>query len=203
MPGVPRGCPRRSGRSRPGCGPSAAQDADSIDLMPPVVYLLCGLTGSGKTTYARRLEAGGAVRLSVDEEVYARHGRYGVDYSMDQYFDRERPVAEELRRRLVELVESGRDVVLDYGLWRRSDRDAYKRLVEAHGGRWRLLYFKVDREVLSQRLAERNRRDDANALAVTPSALADFIARFDEPREEGEELIDSGPGRETTGPTGG
>jgi len=27
--------------------------------MPPVVYLLCGLTGSGKTTYARRLEAAG------------------------------------------------------------------------------------------------------------------------------------------------
>ena len=47
--------------------------------MSPVVYLLCGLTGSGKTTYARQLEAAGAVRLSVDEEVYARHGRYGVD----------------------------------------------------------------------------------------------------------------------------
>jgi hypothetical protein len=68
--------------------------------MPPVVYLLCGLTGSGKTTYARRLEAGGAVRLSVDEEVYARHGRYGVDYPMSEYFERERPVVEELPRRL-------------------------------------------------------------------------------------------------------
>jgi hypothetical protein len=44
--------------------------------MPAVVYLLCGLTGSRKTSYAKRLEAGGAVRLSVDEEVYARHGRY-------------------------------------------------------------------------------------------------------------------------------
>jgi predicted kinase len=131
--------------------------------MPPIVYLLCGLTGSGKTTYAKRLEASGAVRLSVDEEIYARHGRYGVDYPMEEYFDRERPVVEELRHRLVELVESGQDVVLDYGLWRRSDRDAYKRLIEAHGGTWRLLYFKADREVLTQRLAERNRRDDAGA----------------------------------------
>lgn len=161
--------------------------------MPPVVYLLCGLTGSGKTTYARRLEAGGAVRLSVDEEVYARHGRYGVDYPMSEYFDRERPVVEELRRRLVELVGSGHDVVLDYGLWRRSDRDAYKRLVEAHGGGWRLLYFKAEREVLRRRLADRNRRGDANALMVTPSALEDFIARFDEPMGEGEELIQAQP----------
>jgi hypothetical protein len=85
----------------------------------------------------------------------------------------------------------------------RSDRDAYKRLVEAHGGTWRLLYFKADPEVLIRRLAERNRRDDANALAVTPSAVEDFIARFDEPLDEGEELVDGGPRSETTRPTGG
>jgi predicted kinase len=168
--------------------------------MPSVVYLQCGLTGSGKTTSAKRLEAGGAVRLSVDEEVYARHGRYGVDDPMGEYVERERPGVEELRRRLEELVEAGRDVVLDDGLWQRSDRDADKRLVEAHGGRWRLLYFKADRQVLVQRLAERNRRDDANGLAVTPSALEAFFARFDEPVDEGEELVDSGgaarrPGR--------
>ena len=46
----------------------------------PVAYLLAGLTGSGKTTYARRLEAEGVLRLSVDEEVFARDGRHGVDY---------------------------------------------------------------------------------------------------------------------------
>ena len=81
--------------------------------------------------------------------------------------------------------------------------DAYKRLIEAYGGAWRLLYFKADHEVLTQRLAERNRRDDANALAVTPSALEDFIARFDEPCDEGEELVDSGLRSKTTRPTGG
>jgi site-specific DNA recombinase len=50
-------------------------DASSMHRrMPAVVYLLCGLTGSGKTTYARRLEAGGAVRLSVDELAMAGNG---------------------------------------------------------------------------------------------------------------------------------
>jgi len=133
--------------------------------MPPVVYLLCGLTGSGKTTYARQLEAAGAVRLSVDE------------------------VVEELRRRLVELIESGHDVALDHGLWRRSDRDAYKRLIEAHGGTWRLLHLKADRDLLPQRLADRSRRGDANAMPLTPSDLEDFITRFEEPTGEGEELV--------------
>ena len=164
-----------------------------MTAMPPVVYLLCGLTGSGKTTHAQRLEAAGAVRLTVDEEVHARHGRYGVDYPAAEYFEREQPVVEELRRRLVGLVESGHDVVFDHGLWRRSDRDAYKRLVEAHGGSWRVLYFKVDRNVLVRRLADRNRRDDANAMPLTATDLDDFIARFDEPAGEGEEVVSSLP----------
>jgi predicted kinase len=57
-------------------------------------------------------------------------------------------VVEELRRRLVQLIGSGHDVALDHGLWRRSDRDTYKRPIEAHGGAWRLLYFKADRDLL-------------------------------------------------------
>ena len=98
---------------------------------------------------ANGVEGGGSLPMQApyNSFAYARHGRYEVDYPMEEYFERERPVVQELRRRLVELVESGRDVVLDYGLWRRSDRDAYKRLVEAHGGRWRLLYLKVDEPV--------------------------------------------------------
>ncbi|MGW0607825.1 AAA family ATPase [Streptomyces sp. NPDC002640] len=163
------------------------------DEVRPVVFLLVGLTGSGKTTFARRrLESAGAVRLSVDELVHERHGRYGVDYPEHEYFAREAPVVEEVRQRLVELVGEGRDVVLDHGLWLRKDRDDWKLLVEQAGGRWRLLYFPVPREELLRRLAERNRRDDANALLVTPEALDDFYARFDVPEGEGEEVVEPG-----------
>lgn len=162
--------------------------------MRPVAYLLSGLTGSGKTTFAKRLEAQGVVRLSVDEEVHARHGRYGVDYPEHEYFQRQGPIVEEVQRRIAELLELGRDVVLDYGLWRRSERDAYKQLVDAHGGRWRLLYFRADRDVLLRRLAERNQREDANALLVTPRALDEFLGRFEPPEGEGEQIIDQGIG---------
>ncbi|MGW7279123.1 AAA family ATPase [Streptomyces sp. NPDC054844] len=159
----------------------------------PVVYLLVGLTGSGKTTYAkRRLVPAGAVRLSVDEEVHARHGRYGVDYPEHEYFSREEPVVAEIRERLASLVAAGHDVVLDHGLWLRPAREEWKKLVEAAGGRWRLLYFPVPREELLRRLDERNRREDANALAVSPSALDDFYARFTPPQGEGEEIIEAG-----------
>jgi predicted kinase len=153
---------------------------------------LTGLTGSGKTTFARRLEAEhGVRRLSVDEEVFERHGRYGVDYHESEYFEREDPVREEVYQRLAELVGQGQDVVLDHGLWRCAERDQVKKLVEQAGGRWRLIYLPVSRQELVRRLTVRNRRGDANALLVTESALEDFFARFEPPEGEGEEILTS------------
>ncbi|WP_307827801.1 AAA family ATPase [Planomonospora sp. ID82291] len=87
----------------------------------------------------------------------------------------------EVRQRLASLLEAGQDVVVDHGLWLRCDREAWKRLVEQAGGRWRLLYFDLPRCELLRRLTERNLRDDANALTVTPEALEDFYARFEPP----------------------
>ncbi|WP_241844628.1 AAA family ATPase [Kitasatospora sp. CB01950] len=161
--------------------------------LTPTVFLLVGLTGSGKTTYATRvLEPAGAVRLSVDERVHARYGRYGVDYPEHRYFELEAPVVAEVRERLAELVAAGTDVVLDHGLWLQRDRDQWKKLVSEVGGRWRLLYFPVPKGELLRRLRERNQRDDANALTVTASALDDFYERFDVPEDEGEETVESG-----------
>jgi predicted kinase len=155
-----------------------------------LVVMLCGLTGSGKTTYARGLEAQGFTRLSVDEVVFEANGRYGVDYPESEYFDRGRLAVAAVKRQLLGLMNAGEPVVLDIGLWRKADRDAYKRLIKDHGGTWRLLYFRADRQTLMDRLRERNLRADANALTVTSSALDDFIRRFEPPAGEGEEIID-------------
>ncbi|MGH3753413.1 MAG: AAA family ATPase [Pseudonocardiaceae bacterium] len=158
----------------------------------PLAVLLAGITGSGKTTLAKALAAHGMIRLSVDEEVHRLHGRYGVDYPEHEYFARERPVLDVVRRQLADHLEARRDVVLDYGLWRRDERDAWKKTVEQAGGRWRLVYLPADRTTLLRRLAERNRRADANALTVTASALDDFFARFEPPGDDEGAAVYSG-----------
>jgi predicted kinase len=137
--------------------------------------LLIGITGSGKTHLAQALSARGVVRLSVDEEVHRLHGRYGVDYPEHEYFEREAPAVETVRAQLTELLRAGRSIVLDHGLWRRSDRDEWKKTVPL------LVYLPASKESLLRRLAARNRRRDANALTVTPEALDDFFARFEPP----------------------
>jgi predicted kinase len=154
----------------------------------PLAVLLAGITGSGKTTVAQALADHGYMRLSVDEEVHRLHGRYGVDYPEDTYFERERPVVEAIRQRFVKELEAGNDVVLDHGLWRRAERDAWQQAAREAGGHPLVVYLPADREELLRRLAERNEREDANALTVTAEALDDFFARFDSPADD-EEVI--------------
>ncbi|MGQ7754292.1 AAA family ATPase [Streptomyces sp. WC2508] len=146
----------------------------------PVAFLLVVSPARERRPTPRVLEPRGTVRLSVDELVFQRHGRYGIDYPENTYFEKEAPVVAELHRRLAELVAEGREVVWDHGLWPRKDREAMKGLVESAGGRWRLLYFPVGRDERLRRLAERNERGDAKSLLVTSQALDDVFGRFEE-----------------------
>ncbi|WP_224773312.1 AAA family ATPase [Metabacillus idriensis] len=42
--------------------------------------MMCGVAGSGKTTFAQQLEKKGFVRLSIDEEIWSSKGHYFIDY---------------------------------------------------------------------------------------------------------------------------
>lgn len=156
----------------------------------PLVVLMCGVAGAGKTTYAQHLEAQGYVRLSVDEEVWRRFGRFGVDYEPGDYAHLSEVTEDLVRHQLLELLAEGRDVVVDLSFWRRADRDQYKQLIEAAGGRWKLVYLQVDSGVLHRRLAERAKRRDANAdFPITDDVLAAYLSGFEVPHGEGEQIV--------------
>jgi predicted kinase len=90
------------------------------------VVLMCGIAGSGKTTYGQG-EAAGYVRLSIDEELWRRFGPCDAA----AFPVRRDVVGRDPRVRLVMLVQSGRDLVVDNSFWRRSDRDSYTRRAAA------------------------------------------------------------------------
>lgn len=51
------------------------------DSDKPLIVLMCGIAGSGKTTFSQKIEPYGFTRLSIDEEVWAVLGRNGISIS--------------------------------------------------------------------------------------------------------------------------
>ncbi|PWW04763.1 putative kinase [Paenibacillus cellulosilyticus] len=176
--------------------------AESIDLTKllgrekdtghPVVVLMCGIAGSGKTTISQRLAELGYNRLSIDEEVWKTNGRYGVDYPVEQYRANLDAAHKRLLTQIVEHIQENKPVVVDSSFWNRRERDWYKQLIEQSGGRWRLLYLRVQPDELRRRLKVRSERFDANAaFPITEELLHTFINGFEEPKDEGEIIIDN------------
>nr|WP_234316428.1 hypothetical protein [Streptomyces violaceoruber] len=64
--------------------------------------------------------------------------------------------------------------------------------ISTPGGHPLVVYLPADRQELLRRLTERNQREDANALTVTPEALDDFFARFGTPADDEEVIVYTG-----------
>lgn len=95
------------------------------------VIMMCGICGSGKTTYAKQKEKEGYVRLSIDEEMWKTYGRKGIDYPNEQYEKLSEIVEMALQKELLSLIQQGKQVVLDFSFWNKENRAYYKRLIKS------------------------------------------------------------------------
>lgn len=155
-----------------------------------LVVLMCGIAGSGKTTFSQKLAECGYIRLSIDEEVWSVNGRYGMDYPIEKYRDYLNEAHIRLKNKIVQYVQDKKQVVIDSSFWSRSERNEYKQLIENAGGQWALIYLKVHPDELRRRLKARSVRFDANAaFTITEELLTTFLNGFEEPSDEGEIVI--------------
>lgn len=172
--------------------PSAIPDTSVDELLSAMqpdaclVVLLCGMAGAGKTTFSQRLEPQDFTRLSIDETMWQRFGRYGIDYPASAYRSLLNTAHAELHDRLRELMVDRVAVVVDAALWKPRLAPALQAVVEQTGGRWQLVYLKVPLDVLRSRLQVRNQRFDAKApFPITDDILARYVTAFEEPVDEG------------------
>ncbi|MFB7249605.1 AAA family ATPase [Microbacterium sp. NPDC056234] len=142
------------------------------------VVLMCGPAGSGKTTAARRLEAQGYVRLSLDDVAWTRgHRRHPIPPEV------EHAIRAELREQAMRLVADGRDVVVDGSFWSRSSRDEYRRMLAPLDVIPEVHYLATPRDVVLARVA---RRDNSapDSLALPPELAAAYVDGFEVPSPE-------------------
>lgn len=154
-----------------------------------IAWLLCGISGSGKTTLARQMAKKGARILSVDEEMWLRHGSEFPSLPSAKQRELTLEVEADIRDRMAQLLFQGDDVVVDSCLCKRFKRDAFRQRAIEAGAEPKLVYLYADRETLLKRLADRRGRH-ANDIIVTTEQLDRFLVNFQPPQPDEEVVTD-------------
>ena len=113
------------------------------------LIIVCGLPGSGKTTYARQLGATlRAVRFCPDEWMNA--------ISVNLWDEAARGRIEALQWELgQQLLALGVSVIIEWGTWGRSERDALRLRARELGAAVELHYLSAPLDLLFERIQSR------------------------------------------------
>ncbi|WP_370677771.1 AAA family ATPase [Pleomorphomonas sp. PLEO] len=121
----------------------------------PKAFLLHGFMGTGKTTLAKKLESEhDAVRFTHDEWM---NELFGDDPPEELFQEYARRISTVMQKTWTRCLDLGVNVVLDFGLWSRAERDSIRALVARHGGEPMLCHLNCTDDVAWQRIDERNR----------------------------------------------
>jgi len=153
----------------------------SNSRVDPRLFIVCGLPGSGKTAHAKRLEDKfSAIRFCPDE--------WMTDLSIDLYDEDRRAKLEALQWKLAQaLLASGLAVIIEWGTWERSERDALRLRARALGAAVELHYLTVPLDVLFERIQQRG----AESPPIVFDDLRHWAELFQEPTEEELALFDA------------
>jgi predicted kinase len=146
------------------------------------LVIICGLPGSGKTSLAKRLgsELRG-IRFSADD--------WMRELSIDIYDEVSRGRIEGLQWKCAqELIALGLTVIIEWGTWARSERDALRTRARALGAAVELHYLSAPVEVLFERVQRRgmenppiNRQELLRWSETFEAPTAEEMALFDVP----------------------
>src|SRR5262245_33336270 len=151
------------------------------------LFLTCGLPGSGKTTLAKQIEQERpALRLTADEWLFALFGPEPESPEIMRG-------APSVRRTTVEALQwevaaaalrLGVDVVVDWGVWSRQERDDYRARATALGARSVVCFLDIARDEQWRRLSARNANLPPGAFPIEEEYLDLWASWFERPPDE-------------------
>lgn len=148
----------------------------------PVVYVICGFIGAGKTTFAKKLEEKtGAVRITKDEWLIRLIGN---DPAIDGFEEYDSRISELSRDVAFQLVEKGIDVIIDEGFWEKELRVELRERIEAIGAKEVLYYLDTPIEMIRERVAARNTNLTGDSFNISRAMLDGYLREWQPPGED-------------------
>ncbi len=151
------------------------------------LILTCGLPGAGKTTLAREVaESRNAVRLTKDEWLVALGSSPWDDPTRVR-------VESELWALTQQILRLGLSVVLDFGLWARSEREHFRESARNLGVGVELHYLDASIDELWRRIEARNGESPWDRYPISRAHLDEWAASFQAPDAAELDLFDTPP----------
>ena len=155
----------------------------------PIVYLICGFIGAGKTTFAKKLEnKTGAVRITKDEWSIRFIGN---DPTIDGYAEWDRKIIGLSRDVAFYLAEKGIDVIMDEGFWEKETRDEMRRRIAGIGAKAVMYYVDTPIETIRDRALQRNNRPTKDSFEISREMLDNYLMYWQPPREDEDYILAS------------
>jgi len=144
---------------------------------PGRLVLIVGLPGSGKTTLATELAASmPASRMSPDDWMVAS--------GIDLWNERARSLIEACQLEVaLDLLRSGRNVVIEWGLWTRRERDAVRDAARALGSPVEMRYVTADAEELWRRVERRDLEGRWGSRSIRREEFDEWTRIFEPPTD--------------------
>jgi predicted kinase len=148
------------------------------------VIIVCGSTGAGKTTYARKLARDrGGIRFSIDEWMQALFAPDRTEVELEWMMERVERCERQIWSICTQLIALDTAVVLDLGFTTRAHREKFRVLAGEAGARAAVHYVDVDADERRRRVHARNDEKDpaAYAMPVTDETFDFMEQRFEPP----------------------
>lgn len=155
----------------------------------PIVYLICGFIGAGKTTFAKKLEQEtGAVRITKDEWSIRLIGN---DPTIDGYEEWDHKICGLSRDVAFQLAEKGIDVIIDEGFWEKEQRDEMRRRASTIGAKAIMYYVETPIETIRERVVGRNSHLTKDSFKISREMLDNYLMYWQPPGEDEDYILAS------------
>lgn len=141
---------------------------------------LCGKICSGKSTYAEKIRKENNAVVLVPDILLLTLFDENLGEKHDEIFEKVRTYLYQLAEKI---INSGTDVVLDFGLWTHKERQNIRSFFDERSISISIHYVKTPIEIIKKNAEKRNTVRDGTNFYIDDGILDKCLGLFEEPND--------------------